>query len=251
MKISDNVLRVLSIAEISADGVKLTGQLDRKLYVDVAKALEAAGAKWNRKTGMHVFTAESALERVEQMILTGEITTPQDIDYFPTPANIVELMISNADLRPEHEVLEPSAGRGAIALAVQRAGARRLVCIEKDAANVTALRAALGAKGVGDAADFMDLTVADLGGFDRIIMNPPFSKRADIKHIIHAFSFLKRKGRLVSIASAGIMFREDALTEGLRELIDANDGDIHPLPAGAFKSSGTMVNTVMICIDKP
>lgn len=248
MKISDDVLRVLSRATIKGTAVMLPEQLDRALYVKVDKVLQAAGGRWSKTARHHVFI--DATETLEQAILVGEITTHQDIDFFPTPPNIVELMISNADLRSEHEVLDPSAGRGAIALAVQRVGARRLVCIENDATNVVALRDALGSvKGIYSA-DFMDTTVADVGGFDRVIMNPPFSRRADVKHILHAWTFLKKGGRLVSIASAGIMFREDVLTLELRLLID-DYGDIHPLPDGAFKSSGTMVKTVLVCIDKP
>lgn len=254
MKLSTEVLKTLSEATINIGGVQLAGQLERKLYVATAKALEAAGAKWNRKTGMHVFNAEDARDRVEQMILTGEVTTPQDVDFFPTPANIVELMISNADLEPEHEVLEPSAGQGAIACAVQRIGAKHLCCIESDIENWRKLCLALK---IGAASgqsimvgDFTKMSPADTGTFDRILMNPPFSKRADIIHVIHAWQFLKAGGKLVSIASAGIQFRTDNMTKALRRLIEDNGGAIHDLPDGAFKSSGTMVNTVMIVIDK-
>ena len=51
-------------------------------------------------------------------------------------------------------------------------------------------------------ADFLECN-GNLGKFDRIIMNPPFSDAADIKHIKHAIAFLKPGGRLVALCANG------------------------------------------------
>jgi hypothetical protein len=50
--------------------------------------------------------------------------------------------------------------------------------------------------------------------------------------------------------AAGITFRQDKKATGLRELIDRVGGEIIPLPEGAFKESGTMVNTVIVVLPK-
>jgi 16S rRNA G1207 methylase RsmC len=97
-------------------------------------------------------------------------------------------------------------------------------------------------------ADFM--TVPQRQDFDRVLMNPPFSKGQDVKHVTHALGFLKPGGRLVAIMGAGVTFRQDKRTTDFRELVQSMGGTIEPLPEGSFKSSGTMVNTVIVVIDK-
>jgi 16S rRNA G1207 methylase RsmC len=81
-------------------------------------------------------------------------------------------------------------------------------------------------------------------------MNPPFSKGQDIQHVTHALGFLKPGGRLVAIMGAGVTFRQDKRATEFRELVQAMGGTIARLPEGSFKSSGTMVNTVIVVIDK-
>ena len=41
----------------------------------------------------------------------------------------------------------------------------------------------------------------------KIIMNPPFSKSQDVKHILEAYKHLRDWGRLVSVASSSIHTR--------------------------------------------
>ncbi len=79
-------------------------------------------------------------------------------------------------------------------------------------------------------------------------MNPPFKNQADIKHINHALKFLKPGGKLVSVMSASVGFRENTLTNKFRSLIEERGGSIESLPDGAFKESGTMVRTVIVVI---
>lgn len=55
MRVDDEVLAVLSRAETNGFELKLTGQLDRKLYERTNKVLEAAGGKWSRKAKAHIF----------------------------------------------------------------------------------------------------------------------------------------------------------------------------------------------------
>ncbi len=123
MRVDNCVLKVLSTAEVSGRNVVLTGQLERKLYENTNKVLEAAGGKWNRKAKAHVFE-QDALERIEQILLTGNIDIPKDeFEYFPTPADIVSRLITESKLVDGMRVLEPSAGQGAIAVAISQAAA--------------------------------------------------------------------------------------------------------------------------------
>ena len=53
---------------------------------------------------------------------------------------------------------------------------------------------------------------------------------------------------LVSVMAAGVTFRDNRLTQDFRDLVRSRGGDIEALPDGAFKPSGTMVNTVIVTI---
>jgi len=80
-------------------------------------------------------------------------------------------------------------------------------------------------------------------------MNPHFEKRQDVKHALRAFGMLKPGGKLVSVMSAGVTFRDDALGREFREFVDGHNGRIMPLPEGSFKESGTGANTVIVVME--
>lgn len=245
MKVETDVLAVLSRAETDGNTLRLVGQLDRALYTRTDKVLQAAGGRWDRRAKAHVFEGEAAA-RIEQVLLTGDIAVPRDeFEYFPTPPEIAALVVERACLdEPGLLVLEPSAGRGALALPCVAAGAT-VDCNELMPANHAHLLTQPGIR-VATCQDF--LQVPGVPFYDRVVMNPPFGRQADIKHVQHALGFLKPGGLLVAIMSAGVVFRENRLTTDFRALVEQRGGTIEPLPEGAFKESGTMVNTVLVVI---
>lgn len=235
--IDDAVLAVLSAGRCVGNTYFLPpSQLDRKMYEAVNKVLIALGGKWNRSAKGHVF-AEYCADILDGAIESGTYTRPADMGWFPTPQRIAEQILSLADVRPEHAVLEPSAGEGALAfLAMQRAA--NVDCVEIDPRRAEVLRRG----GVRAVNEVNFLTVPPNPIYDRVVMNPPFAKRADIHHVTHARKFLKPGGKLVAIMSAGVAFREDVLAREFREQCET----IEPLPEGAFKESGTGVRTVVV-----
>jgi predicted RNA methylase len=242
MRVSNDVLEVLSVAAVAGNTVRLVGQLDRALYVKTDKVLQAAGGKWDKKAKAHVFDSD-AETRIDEIIVTGEIAVPKDeYNYFPTPPNVVAKLLDEADLSLGMMVLEPSAGRGAIVAELLLKGCR-VSCVELDPRNVQFLANAGLNVTEGDF-----LSVEPLPIYDRVVMNPPFMGQADIKHINHALQFLKPGGVLVAVMSAGVMFRENKLTKDFRAMVEARDGHFIALPEGSFKSSGTMVNTVIVVV---
>lgn len=48
--------------------------------------------------------------------------------------------------------------------------------------------------------------------------------------------------------SASVTFRDNKLTTAFRDLVDDRGGSIEPNDQGAFKESGTLVNTVTVVI---
>lgn len=242
MRVDNEVLNVLSNAQTDGSILKLIGQLDRSLYARTNKVLEAAGGKWNRKAGGHTFEGDAA-SAMEQIILTGQITVPQNFGYFPTPAPVVARLLELADIAPGMLVLEPSAGKGAIAYEVAKIAA--VDCVELLDANFAALA---GDMKLGNVQQGDFLAMEPIPIYDRVVMNPPFAKQDDIKHVLHALKWLKPAGLLVSVMAAGVTFRDNKLTTEFRDLVRARGGDIEAIPEGSFKESGTMVNTVIVTI---
>jgi predicted RNA methylase len=248
MKIPTNVLEVLDQAETDGPRLTLTGTLDRKLYLDTAKVLEAAGGKWSRRERAHLFDGDAA-DAIEPVILTGEITsTRQQFGYFPTPAPIVEQLLTLARIEPGMRMLEPSAGRGAIALAAAHAGAL-VDCVEIQEQHAAEISAAHHLDVTVLVADF--LTTRPQPVYDRVVMNPPFARQADIAHVSHAWEALRPGGLLVAVMSAGVTFRQSQAAVAFRARLEVLGGWLVPLPDGSFKGSGTGVNTVIAVLPKP
>lgn len=239
-KIANEVLRVLDAAILDGPHLVLTGQLDRKLYVAANDVIAAAGGKWNKKAKAHVFDG-SAADAIEPIILTGEIIKAQDFGFFPTPLDIVSLLLDAAAPASHHRALEPSAGTGNIVR-----GLKGLVgsidCYELLDKNITVLRSIPDVSVTQ--ADF--LTVAPSPVYDCVVMNPPFARQDDIRHVTHAAKFLNASGRLASVMSAGVVFRDNRAASDFRAFVTGRGGEIHQLPDGSFKESGTMVNTCIV-----
>ncbi len=227
-------------------------------WAAVKKVMLALGGEWvkGKKTtgglGGFVFPDDvDAAELIRVAYLTGEIIDPNQHDFFPTPDELADRVATLATVANGQRVLEPSAGQGALVGAVRRiARATSVTCFELLPANVRILQLFGTGVEVRDT-DFLRADPADLEPFDRVVMNPPFGKRADLHHVRHAFSFLKPGGRLVAIMSAGVKYRDDSLGASFRaDLLFGPRAQIIDNPAGSFKSAGTMVNTVTVVIDK-
>lgn len=251
MKVAQEVLQVLQHVDCISHAALLPGQLDRKMYEKVNKVIELAGGKWNRKAKAHLFEGQAA-DALEQVLLTGEITDAKsELGAFDTPAALALAMVQAARIAPGMKVLEPSAGTGRLVFAAIAASAE-VWAIEIDRKKADVLAATwpggIGANRVG-CQDFLQITPSPGGDFDVVLMNPPFAKRQDVHHIRRAAQHVKAGGRLVAIASASVTFRDDRIGSEFRIMVARHDGEITPLPAGSFKESGTMVNTVMVTMN--
>ena len=247
--LSPEALDVLN-KHVTIEGASLAiaKPLDRKLYVEVNAALEALGGKWDRKSKTHRF-AEPPADALDAVLMDGGFhDRKRDLDQFDTPAPLADRIVELADVHGK-TVLEPSAGEGALAQAALVAGAFRVTCVEKDPVRVRALA---DADLHVEHADFLDWRshTAPAGRwrrrFQRVVMNPPLSKRQDVLHVTHAFGMLRRDGVLVAVMSAGVAFRADKLTTDFRALVDASRGSIIDLPDDSFAESGTHVRTVLV-----
>lgn len=248
MKVDQEVLAILDKGQMTNDLFVLgPDKLDRKTYERVNRVLELAGGQWSRKAKGHVFKG-SAEDALEVVIQTGQITdSKKEFQFFETPSHVVTRILHRAGLGPRSSVLEPSAGHGAIALRAAEM-AEEVVCYELNPeASVELAKAAQPNVTIQPPGDF--LQAEPNPRFSHVLMNPPFSKAQDAKHILRAFDWLAPRGRLVAVCSAGITFRQDRAYAELRALVEAR-GEIEELPEGSFQSSGTMVNTVLVILDR-
>jgi len=234
MRIKDEVANVLANSKIEENRLYLPiEQLERSLYMAVNKVLEAIGGKWNRKAKAHLFES-SPEEIVEEVLQAGEYThAKNEYNFFETPEPLAKRLIDLAGIK-EGSILEPSAGRGAIAKLMN------CDCIELEESNRKFLTEN-GFNLVGS--DFLEFQTP----YDYIISNPPFSKQRDIDHVTH-MAELARKS-VVSVVSASILFRTNRKTAEFRELIEKHGGSIIRLPEGSFKASGTMVNACIVVLE--
>jgi predicted RNA methylase len=243
MKIPEEVKTVLRQADIQGERLFLRMQLDRKLYVATNKVLEAMGGQWKRKEKCHVFNRGDLEEIRAQILEDGEIETPQEYGFFETPGPVVERLMQLAKIERGMTALEPSAGKGAIASQLVKRGAA-VTCVEYLDENVQALRES-GLYFVWQG-DF--LACGATPAYDRVVMNPPFARQADIVHVNHAKAWLKPGGRLVSVMSAGVLFRDNRLTREFRDFVD-NHGEFEELPEDSFKVAGTRVRTCIVSLE--
>src|SRR5262245_28346636 len=139
-RVSDDVLAMLGEMTLEGNVLKrLQRVITRQEYLALNKVLEALGGKWQggRVQG-HVFPGDPR-PTIEVVLTTGEYVDPRANDVFETPDAIAESLVTMADVKSDHRVLEPSAGRGRIAEQLRRCGAL-VTSVELLPGNVKELR---------------------------------------------------------------------------------------------------------------
>ena len=251
MRIDRDVIEVLERSEITLPGLRLPYQLDRKLYERCDKVLKATGWTWDRRQKAHVTTEPNAADALDSVLAVGEVITAQNMGFFETTGTALRMLCDAGDVEGK-TVLEPSAGSGNVVRYCQASDAKAVIAVELQARFFGDLLALCGSQSTFCPDDFLDISKPDNPTyFDRVVMNPPFARKADIRHVLHAFEFLRPGGKLASIMSAGVMFRSDRETSAFRTKVAACNGDIQSLPSGSFKTSGTGVETALVTMWKP
>lgn len=239
-------------------------QLERSLYEEVNEVLSRLGGKWKGgRTKAHIFDHDPSSE-LKEVVESGIMPPKNPTAFFGTPDNVVQDML-NASLfyqigisqRKTLRLLEPSAGKGAIARALRDYAKQyapddcetTLHCCEIVPQFVRILQA-----------DKFDVLCSDFlnyrpqAPYDGIVMNPPFAVEGDklayVTHVMHAWSMLAPEGMLVSVVPQGLRFNDYKKVKELRDLVEQYGG-WQDVPAGAFKESGTGIKCLIISLQKP
>lgn len=218
-------------------------------WAALKQVMELLGGKWTRSQQAFQFDPDLPLDAMlREAVDTGEVPDPQAAGFFETPRALAERLLDAVHIGAGSVVLEPSAGRGAIADVVrERHPQAQLVLFELLERNRQVLQTK-GYKAVS--ADFLTAFPVEVE-IDAVVMNPPFAKGADVVHVTKAFRALRPGGMLAAIMSGGTRFRSDKRTSAFRAIVQEVNGNIEPLPPGSFKASGTMVNTVFVTMRRP
>lgn len=247
--IEPEVLDVLKRSTIDGTSLKLPEQLDRTLYTKVDKVIKMAGGKWNRGAGAHLFPKD-VRELFGLVLETGTITDKKvQFQQFFTPPELADRMVGRLKAYLGHYFgvsifLEPSCGNGSLVSALLRAGVKNhaIMALEIDPEVVDPN---LGDVNIGD---FMAYPFA--GGFDGIVMNPPFTGGQDIAHVTRALELLRPGGVLVALMSPHFTFADNAKATRFRVLLEDLNAEVEEVAAGTFKESGTDIRTIMVTVSK-
>lgn len=158
---------------------------------------------------------------------------------FQTPEPLAERMAAMLGNLDGRTILEPSAGLGRLYRAIRdRSGECEVTLIE----NAPQCAAELYRSSASDdrcrllQRDFLDCS--GLGQFDCVLMNPPFQRGRDVKHIRHAARMVSPGGVLVSLCYAGTKqraaFQHDPAWTW------------EELPADTFRREGTRAGVALV-----
>lgn len=174
-------------------------------------------------------------------------------DYFATPEPVGMKMVEWANIRTGDDVLEPSAGHGAIAQWFPDGAKVRVIEPSKELASRLALRVD------GDVvnSDFESHNIVNK--YDAIVMNPPYGAggKLAVEHLAKAATHLREGGRVVALIPTGPS--ADKHFERWLYAQDDKGRSEHPdlhlirsvgLPRVTFERAGTSVATRIVVIEK-
>lgn len=250
LKITDEIREIIN--QCRFDGLKVflpDIQLDRKLYVKVNALLEEAGGSWNRKGKCHLFASDPR-EKLGVLAAQDKLVDQQKLfQKFYTPQDLVKEAVQWANVK-DQDVLEPSCGDGRFIRECLKQDALSVDAVELDQETAEQTIAEFAGQILVYTGDFLTFDPSKnalyLPEYDVVIGNPPYSRTDWLKHTLHAYKFVKPNGgRLVFILPNSIHSNKK-----FQEFVADKKWEYREVPAGKFKSEGTMIGTNIVKIWK-
>lgn len=184
---------------------------DKAIKKQTEEVLRAIGGVFNGIDWVFAYEPESI---IQEIICSGLIPDIQSHQFYPTPECLAEEVIHRAskDAGPDMIWCEPQAGTGGIADSIPKNV--NLTCCEVSELHCQILKAKGYSSSVEadrhvEHVDFLVYAKEYTGkGFDRIVMNPPFSEGRWTSHLKAAAGILSDEGRLVAILPASARHKE-------------------------------------------
>ena len=180
--------------------------------------------------------------------ITARRDQREGVDYYPTPEPLGFMMNEWGRVKEGDELLEPSAGHGAIARYAPTEN--KLTAIEPSGKLFSRLQIkAGGASGRNFVNDIFE-NHNIVNKHDVILMNPPFGVAGKLaaEHVEKAFKHLTEGGRIVAIVPEGKA--QDRIGKWLDSQKDAVVVGEVLLPDVTFKQAGTNIKCRVVVIDK-
>jgi 16S rRNA A1518/A1519 N6-dimethyltransferase RsmA/KsgA/DIM1 with predicted DNA glycosylase/AP lyase activity len=180
-----------------------------------------------------------------------------NVDFYPTPTNLIRKMLSHIDFRTIRTVLEPSAGKGDIVEHIEKqfkythSYNRNEKKYDIDSIELdNNLRHILQGKNyrvVHD--DFLNYNTYKK--YDAIVMNPPFSQGD--KHLLKAIEMQQQGGKIVCLLNSETIKNPYSNTrKELIQLLEKYNAKVEYIhDAFATAERKTNVETALIYIDIP
>jgi hypothetical protein len=245
----ETVEQVLARCLIDGNVIKLPPvQLGRKVYEQVARKLQGAGCKWHGgKVGGFVSPEpESAGDLLGRLQAGESVNLKKDFQFFPTPDELADHLVSFVPVGAGMKLLEPSAGQGSLVKALHRnwPNAGAVDCFELMPSNRRTLCTVPSAYIVGE--DFLAAEPRPI--YDLIIANPPFTGNQDIDHILRMVEWLAPDGCIATLASQSWVSGSQKKQAEFRAFVDKRACHRETVGHGVFKQSGTSVGAVLLVI---
>lgn len=183
-----------------------------------------------------------------RMKKTSRNKAAEGVDYFATPEPVGLTMVRFLEAKAGMDLLEPSAGHGAIGRFFPDYTANKFVEPSRTLADELRIKVAAGKVEV---MPFEDLHVG-ANKFDGIAMNPPFGTAGKLamEHVAKAAQHLRQGGRLVAVIPEG-----PAMQKRFDQWLENEGRDMHlrasyGLPTVTFERAGTSVKTRIVVLDK-
>lgn len=123
------------------------------------------------------------IEQVDGIVLPPPAWRPKALCQWFTPEAVAKSLVACVDVRGRL-VLEPSAGDGAIVQALLDAGAQGVMAVEIDPILCDRLRERFEGQPVAVVcADFLQVPLRVIRGFQVIVGNPPYDDGTDTEHL--------------------------------------------------------------------
>lgn len=230
----------IDLLEISENRLMLPEKwLSPTIYQKIGEFLKTFDFE-RRKIGKRIAYINNGEFNCQQVLDIGKklngISLSEKFDFYPTPKNIVDKILSISEIKPNMTILEPSAGKGDL---IKQIVDCQITAIELNPILCEILKTYKNFNVIN--IKFEDFTSEEK--YDRIIMNPPFSNRLDAKHIFKAFNYhLKDNGILIAIHSSSIINANDKYSKNFQNLCENFLVKRIELNSGDFKDSGKGTN---------
>lgn len=223
-------------------------------YDEIKYIVEYLGGHWREKYKGFIFDDDLNIVReklasimtMKQFRLSDDVVFQIKNQFYPTPDWLAHKMVDLANINKSDIVLEPSAGRGAI-LKYIALKTKHYYAVEYNKQNAEILRE----QGFRvNLTSFENYYTKANKQFNKIIMNPPFANKMDLKHTVLAYNLLKPGGKLLSLIAENSIYYDRPVTHKFNAFLKQHNATITEIPHGSFKESGTNVDVIMITLHK-